>query len=49
MQLCVVSFPKASFVVLLFIFANYLLVIGFEKMFEIRIFSELQKLQYSLF
>lgn len=49
MQLCVVSFPKASFVTGLFIFANYLLVLGFEKIFEIEIYSELQKLQYSLF
>jgi hypothetical protein len=48
MQLCLVSFPKASLVTVLFIFANYLLTKGFEIIFEIDIYSQLQKLQYSL-
>jgi hypothetical protein len=41
MQLCLISFPKSLLVTVIFITLNALMLMGFEKIFEIDIYAKL--------
>jgi hypothetical protein len=41
MQLCLISFPKALLVTVIFITLNTLMIMGLEKIFEIDIYAQL--------